>query len=225
MNDEVLEYVVKCRSGLTAGDIWEDVEVFSTAKAAEAYLDELCSESDGCEYKVISRVRSNITDENQDDGQFDIVCEGRTKNGMEFQIVTDNQHEYRGYGFAVDIWPFFNEDYTQYKWNYDSLRAAIDLIEAEYSKDADKLKLLKVGEYALIRRSDNPESVLIAVVDIDTDTITYRVPGVCGTQSGNIMYINPLSATVIPWTPEELNDCVGKCFRANNITYIYSYRI
>lgn len=220
MNDKVLEYVVKCRSGLTAGDIWEDVEVFSTQKAAEAYLDELCSESDGCDYKVISRAKATTEDEDPDAGQFDIVCEGRTKNGMEFQIVTDNQHAYRGYGFAVDIWPCFKEDYTQYKWDYDSFRAVIDLIESEYSKDKDKLKLLKVGEYALIRGLDKPESVIIQVVDIDKDTITYRVPGVCGTHAGGIASINPLSATVIPWTSEELGNCVGSCFRVKNITYM-----
>lgn len=158
--------------------------------------------------------------DDSDAAQFDIVCEGRTENGMKFQIVTDNQNKDKGYGFAVDIWPCFNEDYTQYTWNFSTIHAVIDWIESEYSKDADKLKLLKVGEYALIRRIGHSESELIQVMDIDKDTIYYRCPGVVGVHTGDISHCFPLSAKVIPWTPEELNDRVGCYFKAHNITYM-----
>ena len=160
--------------------------------------------------------------DDDDDAQYDIVCEGHTRNGMKFQIITDSQNKDKGYGFAVDIWDCFEEDYTKYKFGYLTLQSVIDMIESEYSKDKDKLELLKEGEYALIRRIGSSESELIEVQSIDKDTIVYRSPGVTPiTQTGDIDLIVPLAAEVVPWTAEELSTHVGDHFRlAGKIVYM-----
>ena len=69
-------------------------------------------------------------DSRADLGQFDIVCEGHTENGMKFQIVTDNQNKDKGYGFAVDIWTCFENDYTVYRWGYPTLHSVFEEIES-----------------------------------------------------------------------------------------------
>lgn len=158
----------------------------------------------------------------EDGAQYDIVCEGHTSNGMKFQIITDSRNKDKGYGFAVDIWDCFEEDYTKYRWHYSTLQDVVNTIESEYSKDKDKLELLKEGEYALIRRIGSSESELIEVQSIDKDTIVYRSPGMPPTpQTGDISLIVPLAAEVIPWTAEELSTHVGDHFRlAKKIVYM-----
>lgn len=154
-----------------------------------------------------------------EDAQYDIVCEGHTRNGMEFQIVIDDHNKDKGYGYAVDIWPCFRDDYTEYSWGCATITAAMDLIENEYSKDKDKLKYLIPGKYALVRSVGSDKSEVILVHSIDKNTIAYRVPGVIGVHTGDISLIVPLAAEIIPWDSEELQNHVGSLFKVSNIIY------
>lgn len=154
-------------------------------------------------------------EEEEDGAQYDIVCEGHTRNGMKFQIITDSQHKDNGYGFAVDIWNCFEQDYTKYRWNYSTLQEVVDTIESEYSKDKDKLELLKPGEYSVVRWLGSDKSELILVRAIDKDTVHFYKPGQ-GELAGDLSLIVPLSAEVLPWTAEEMQSHAGCLFRCGD---------
>lgn len=151
--------------------------------------------------------------DDSDEAQFDIVCEGRTENGMRFQIITDDQNKDKGYGFAVAIWPCFENDYTQYSWGYATLHSVFEEIESTYSENYEKCKFLKPGGHALVRLHGKKDSDLISVSSCCNDSVTYTVAGSYEYQTSKLKDVVVLHAVITLWSDECLESHVGWVFR------------
>ena len=139
-------------------------------------------------------------DSRADLGQFDIVCEGHTESGMKFQIVTDSQNRDKGYGFAVDIWTCFENDYTVYRWGYPTMHSVFKEIESTYSENYEKCKFLNPGGYALVRLRGKEDSDLIAVSSCSSDSVTYTVAGRYEYRTSKLKDVVVLPAVITPWS-------------------------